>query len=305
MPELRDVVEPNASTMPSALWFFHCDFDAIGLIRKHAARDIVPSKDYFTNFLGLRVPTKIYPPILAGREGTIEGLPLPGNWHADIAEWAAMLRAVEAAGEEFRAVELGCGWACWLNNSGIVARRLGKSIELIGVEGDEGHIEFAREVLEENGFTADEARVEHCVAAARSGTALFPIVDNPSGIWGSQPVFDASEDQITLASEAHSHHILTQKTLTEIANGRRIDLLHIDIQGSEADYLTANIEAVDELVSYLLVGTHSRVIEGQIIDLMGKRGWRLDIERPCIFRLQNGEMFLLIDGVQGWRRVKS
>jgi hypothetical protein len=40
----------------------------------------------------------------------VEGIPIPANWHADIAEWAAALRAVELAEETFTVVELGCGW---------------------------------------------------------------------------------------------------------------------------------------------------------------------------------------------------
>ena len=72
--------------------------------------------------------------------GVVEPVPIPANWHADIAERAAALRAVEQAHGTFKVVELGCGWGCWLNNTGVAARTLGLAVTLIGVEGDEGHI---------------------------------------------------------------------------------------------------------------------------------------------------------------------
>jgi hypothetical protein len=41
----------------------------------------------------------------------VEPIPIPANWHADIAEWAAALRAVDLARGSFTMAELGCGWA--------------------------------------------------------------------------------------------------------------------------------------------------------------------------------------------------
>ena len=63
--------------------------------------------------------------ILDGRAGEVEDMPIPANWHADIAEWAAALRAVELARGTFSMAELGCGWGCWMNNTGVAARAAG------------------------------------------------------------------------------------------------------------------------------------------------------------------------------------
>jgi hypothetical protein len=56
-----------------------------------------------------------------------------------------------------------------------------------------------------------------------------------------------------------------------------------------------------EKIAYILVGTHSREIDGQLMKIMMDAGWALEIERPCIFSLKNGRPATLVDGVQGWR----
>ncbi|WP_216074149.1 hypothetical protein, partial [Acinetobacter baumannii] len=54
---------------------------------------------------------------------------------------------------------------------------------------------------------------------------------------------------------------------------RRIDLLHIDIQGGEADLIAACLPVLKERVAYILIGTHSRQIEGRIFDVLLNEGW--------------------------------
>jgi len=132
---------------------------------------------YLTNFLGVLIDPKFFLSILDGRAGQVEPVPIPANWHADIAEWAAALRAVDLAPGGFTMIELGCGWGCWMNNTGAAARRMGRAVQLIGIEGDMGHIGFAREACEANGFLPSQVTLHHGIAAAETGTALFPRQD--------------------------------------------------------------------------------------------------------------------------------
>ena len=139
--------------------FFHYNavFDPLAIMRRHAVSNLNPNPDYLTNFLGVLIDPKFFPSILEGRAGAVEPIPIPANWHSDIAEWGAALRAVELAERTFTMVELGCGWGCWMNNTGVAARRAGLEVRLIGVEGDEHHIEFSREATATNGF--DKSRI--------------------------------------------------------------------------------------------------------------------------------------------------
>jgi hypothetical protein len=287
--------------------FFHYNssFKPEDIIRRHAARGLQPFPGHVTNFLGVRIDPKFFPSILMGQEGKIEEIPIPANWHADIAEWGAALRAVDLAHGQFTVLELGCGWGCWMNNTGVAARRAGLRVHLIGVEGDEGHIGFAREACETNGFTPDQVNLNRGIAAPSSGTALFPRQVQAGMEWGLQPIFGATAEQRAAAASSSTHDELRMIALAELtAPHARIDLLHVDIQGGEADLIAGCLNVLNDKVSYLVVGTHSRQIEGRILDLLLQGGWVLEIERPAIFAIKHGSPNLTVDGVQGWRNPK-
>ena len=80
------------------------------------------------------------------------------------------------------------------------------------------------------------------------------------------------------------------------ASHNRIDLLHIDIQGGEADFIAGTLPALYKKVAYLVVGTHSRQIEGRVMNTLLDAGWKLEIERPAIFALDDGRPRILVDG---------
>src|SRR5947207_108800 len=79
--------------------------------------------------------------------------------------------------------------------AGVAAREAGKSVHLIGVEADEGHVAFAREACAINGFAASQVTLFHGVAAADSGTALFPRQERAGEQWGLEPLADVSESE--------------------------------------------------------------------------------------------------------------
>ena len=72
-----------------------------------------------------------------------------------------------------------------------------------------------------------------------------------------------------------------------------VDLLHIDI--------AACPRPLKQCVSSIVVGTHSRQIEGRIFDSLLAEGWILEIERPAILNVETSVPFVTVDGVQGWR----
>jgi FkbM family methyltransferase len=286
--------------------FFHynASFDVRATIGRHAAPDLVSHPDFLTNFLGVRIEPRFLPVILDGRAGEVEGIPVPANWHADMAEWGAALRAVDLAHETFAMAELGCGWGCWMNNTGVAARAAGLTVDLIGVEGNAAQLAYAREACKLNGFDSTEVTFHNGIAAGASGTALFPRKAPAGGEWGMEPVFGADEPQRAKAIAAGSHDELPMISLQELLGDRtRLDLLHVDIQGGEADLVESCRSALDEHVSYLVIGTHSREIEGRLFaSLLGSR-WRLEIERPAIFTLAGELPMTTVDGVQGWRNL--
>ena len=293
------LASPSAS---SPFFHYNATFDPQEVMRRHAASDLHPSPGYLTNFLGVRIDPKFFPTILQGRAGQVEGIPIPANWHADIAEWGAALRAVDLARGTFTVIELGWSWSCWINNTGVAARRVGLDVHLIGVEGDEGHLRFAQEACAVNGFAPRQVNLRRGIAAPTGGIALFPRQGQAGVNWGLEPILGATDEQRSAATQSGRYDELPMIALDELAAPHaRIDLLHIDIQGGEADFITGCLRVMREKVAYLLVGTHSRQIEGRIMDTLLQVGWKLEIERPAIFSLETGSPQITVDGVQGWR----
>jgi hypothetical protein len=302
---MAEIGSLKAEQFGSPFYHYNASFDAQEIIRRYAVDRPATDPDHVTNFLGVRIPPKIFPETLEGKNGTVEPPPIPANWHADIAEWAAALRSVDLAKGEFRAVEVGCGWACWLSNMGAAARGRGLKVDLVGIEGDEEHVRWANETLHSNGFQPDEFRVVHGIASPRSGKALFPMAEDSGATWGSEPIFDASEGEMRKAEKIGNYKILDAVAIDDLVSDRQIDLLHIDIQGGEVDFLRENLPVINRLVRYLVIGTHSRQIEGALMAILREAGWTLEIERPAILsplsNFTDGPVTASVDGVQGWR----
>jgi len=300
--QLKAEVSAQRAIERSPFFAYQANFDAIDTMRRHQVHGLEPTEGFQTNWLGVQVDPKIYP-FLADTGGTLDPFPCPANWHADIAEWAAALQAVDnAPRDSFTMIELGCGWGCWMNNMGVAAKRTGRKVHVIGIEGDEGHLQFAREALARNGFGSDEYTLHRGIAAATGGTALFPRQKHAGHSWGLEPVFGATIEQQAQAAASGSHDILPMISLREaIGQHSRIDLLHIDIQGGEADLVEQCLPLIQEKVAYMVIGTHSKHIEARLFDLMGATDWRIEMERPAFYQVISTKPELIVDGVQGWR----
>ena len=292
--------EVKANDPVPALYAICSEFDPVEVVLRHAVDGQRPENGFILNFLGTRIVADVFPPILSPMVGTVEPAPNPGNWHADIAEWASGLRAVDMSGEVFRIVELGCGWGCWMSNMGVAARRTGRKVDLIGVEGVGSHLANAVKVLEMNGFAKDEYRLVHGVAGPEPGKAIFPDPEVGTAEWGGEAIFYPDEETLAAASRDPGVRILDCYTLEMLSGGKPVDLLHIDIQGAEADFVRANLSQMNRFVRRVLIGTHGRAIEADLLGLFQDAGWRMETDRPAFAPLQRGRPVLHIDGVQLW-----
>lgn len=285
--------------------FFHynADFDVESVILAHENQTRTRKPGHLVNYLGVAINHAFLPFLKDPAE--MEGPPIPANWHADMSEFGAALRAVDLARGRFTMIELGCGWGCWMNITGVAARRRGLDIRVIGIEGDEGHIAFAREALATNGIAERDYVLHRGIAAARAGMALFPKQDQAGESWGLKPVFGATQAEVSEAKRSGRYDELPMVSLaTLIGDEARIDLLHVDIQGGESALIHDSLELLTAKVAYVVIGTHSRQIEGAIMQDMLDAGWRLEIERPAILLIRDGGPVVTVDGVQGWRNPR-
>jgi FkbM family methyltransferase len=293
---------------------FTASFDAIATIEKFACKE-PPRKDRFiTDYVG-SLTDSLFFSHLATEKAVIETLPIPGNFHADQAEWAASMRAVDLASDSFNAIELGAGWAPWLVSCSLAAKRMkSASVRCLAVEADEVHVEYCDRHFRNNGFADSEWRTIHAAVGPFSGTAAFPASSDPNADWGMQPVFlrDQEEADRVAATKDFTDYrgfrfdrmkVMPAIGVTEaLSDFNHVDLLHIDIQGGEADAIEAAIEPMSAKVRYLVIGTHSREIEGRLISVLSQSGWKLEIEKPCQFDVGD-RLTLRADGTQGWRNA--
>jgi hypothetical protein len=53
----------------------------------------------------------------------------------------------------------------------------------------------------------------------------------------------------------------------------------------------------------MVIGTHSRQIEGRLLETLLQAGWQLEMERPALLGVALMPS-VHVDGVQGWRNLK-
>ena len=274
---------------------------------------------FITGFFGVRTRVTSLPQSTHELSGKVLGLPWPNDYLAEAAEWIAMIKAVHEAEDKFTMMELGSGWGPWLIEGAFSARKKGISdIHLLGVEADAAHFKTMEQHFRDNGFDPAQHTLLHGAAGTEDGTALWAIPDDPSEVWGHRPVRkETGADEINAQDDAYRHDTVGERPMQEVQvfDVKKLlrqkplwNLVHIDIQGWEANVVADAISELDTRVHRLVIGTHSRAIEGRLFEIMHAQGWELEAEKPCQFHYygQHAELdsMTYVDGVQCWRNPR-
>jgi FkbM family methyltransferase len=275
------------------------DFDVLNQFAPFCA---VPGpKDSWHDFIGVRTRCQYLPASFGSKSGTVEGAPgVDSRVAHDLSEWIGTLRSVLAANGEIVAVELGAGWAPWLVACGVLAKRRGiKGVKLIGVEGSRDHLPFMRQHFVDNSLDPDDYNLLHGVVGPEDGIARFPRLTNPSEDYGARAGFrDTPQAGNWDDVQCYSLHTL-------LSGLSRVDILHCDIQGGEIEVLSAGRNEIDKRVCRVALGTHSRAIDAELLDLFSTMHWVLESEAPCQIAQQGDRSILLVkDGIQVWRNPR-
>jgi FkbM family methyltransferase len=81
----------------------------------------------------------------------------------------------------------------------------------------------------------------------------------------------------------------------------RVDLIDMDVQGAELKVVRAAIDALDQKVCRLHIGTHAHDLEKGLKETLGSHGWICHFDFPCLSKTETA--FGLVsfdDGVQSW-----
>jgi hypothetical protein len=84
-----------------------------------------------------------------------------------------------------------------------------------------------------------------------------------------------------------------------------VDIMHCDIQGMEAEVFRAGQAVVDARVRRVVIGTHSRKVESELLDIFTGLHWVLEAETVCKFvQSETAALCLTVDGTQVWRNPR-
>jgi FkbM family methyltransferase len=252
---------------------------------------------FYTDFLGVRTRVT-YVTGLQENSGAVFGYPVDGKAILfGPEEWAPCLWSVLEAKGRFTCAELGAGWAPWLVGTAAAARLRGiTDIQLIGVEASAAHFNFMKQHFRDNALDPDRHFMFHGVVGVRDGKAHFPRLPDPRCDWGAQAV---PPDSFT-GGAFRDYRDLEFRELDEVAcicidtllsPYDHVNLIHCDIQGAEADVLPGAMPTLSAKVRRVVVGTHSREIEGQLRHAFGRAGWSVEADHAGI----DG-----VDGLQVW-----
>ena len=275
-----------------------------------AQKDVSPTPGFVTDFMGCKSRTSILYDKARKFDNQVWAPPTQGAFFPP-EEWIGMLKAVLTAQESFSAMELGAGSGPVIVATGHAARMRGiPSIFLCGVEADPGRFILMQQHLRDNGF--DPAKHELIMAAVGSqvGQARWPRIEDPQNAAGARPVragnrSDASYMQY-FKDEAIEVNVVA---FSDLLRKRPVwDLVHIDVQGWEFELCQSAHAELNQKAKWLVIGTHSRKIDGDLIALFHNERWVLENERPTVFAydaaLTSLELMTTVDGIQVWRNPK-
>jgi FkbM family methyltransferase len=281
--------------------------------------------EFFIDWTGVctRMSTLPWAPQhLAGTVSTL--LPIPDDgYRSEAEEYVSLSVSLMNSKDTFTVVELGAGWSPWVTSGLAIAKRMGKKVRGVSVEADATRCKWSMSHLKDNGFETQlisgspseiqaqlmqswpdaDAVVVNSAIWDSFTTLSFPSVDGKDMGGAARQVSD--EDLADYRGQIIPHVPVSTCTFQSLINlVSNIDLLHIDVQGYEFDFISHAYEEIAEVASYVSIGTHNRLIEGQLQDLLLSQGWSLLIDEPSKSNFDGARPsltgFTVQDGIQLW-----
>lgn len=299
----RSSLTPQAKTeVPPDQIYAGYKPEELSLIREHFCLSPAPAEGFILDRLEVKTRGSSLWDQVQYLVGTVIPPPIPNDFHAEAIEWIGLLKSVRSARGKYVAMELGAGWGPWVVSGAVAARNVGiRDISLLAVEGDPGHFVFLRQHFIDNGLDPDHHVLLQAAVGAKPGRARWPRVE-PRNSYGTRPIFGVGGH----LSQTFEVQVLSITDL--LCQQTRWNLVHVDVQGGEVAICKAGLGALNERAHWLVIGTHSRLIEGLLISLLMGAGWILENEKPAIFEFQRNaptpEALTRVDGTQVWRNPR-
>ncbi|HEX9398309.1 MAG TPA: hypothetical protein VF943_16385 [Burkholderiales bacterium] len=253
-------------------------------------------------------------------------------------EWVDVLSAVwayvsAAPARPFVFVELGAGFARWSVNAVCALRSHLPAAPylVVAAEADPDHFRWMQENLLDNGVPRGRRRLFPSPVAGTKKPVLFQSGD--PGNWYGQSIVEKERSEYLARNPRaqrrensylreprlwdrwfgpkNPRRILAMQTITlaEVIEGLDVvDMVDMDIQGTEAEVIEQTAELLSQRVLRLHIGTHSAEVEQRIRSVMASTGWTLEQDYACMgLRETPFGPVAFGDGVQSWsnERLRS
>lgn len=293
----------------------------IAVLKTFATHEAGKDQSSYTDGFGVKTLYECVPFVTA-ETLNLERLQLPvpdDGFHAEAIEYIAVTDALQRFQKQssFCAVEIGAGWGPWITLAGVIARQRGvEQIKLVGVEASDRRFSLMSRHLQTNGL-----RPAECVSEDMLYDSVFTRLFN-GAIWTHDgEIWFPEADVVDMGAAAsesdqpadyrgaklNNKAIACKKLDTLLHDMGCIDFMHIDIQGSELELIHDQIDWLSTNVKTLMIASHSRPIEGRLIELLFSKDWQLHREKPCrVDWYKNVSMVgkTMVDGSQYWLNRK-
>jgi FkbM family methyltransferase len=257
-----------------------------------ASEEVLKSRDpnCYINWLGIETDARMFPHGRQLQGRVIADLPLGSlgdNVYGGASEYGALLMAVEGAsrrgGGILTVVELGAGWGPWISAAGLAGRKLGmKSINLVGVEAEPDRFAQMGEHMTRNGLITNNSdmTIRLIQGAAWKENTTLKFGSNTAADHGGAATAD-NECKDYRGAEVQFMNVPAYDLPTICQGLGIIDYMHWDIQGAEFEVAEGGVDYMNEHVRSVFIGTHSPLIDGQLLDMFYKNQWDVVSFDPC------------------------
>lgn len=254
------------------------------LFASYAAQS-TPEEGKIIDYFGVRTSAHLHP-WASHMSGVVHASPpIPDDQlRAEAIEYFATLDALERApSNSFTMAEFGASYAPWACFSAVLAKRSArKKVSITAVEASKYLFGLIEGHLAENDISGNSAdiRLINGAVATEKCTLYFPKVTSAAENGGRTENGTVAVDYLGRVVE---HEEVLGYPVSDLLPDGVTDLIHVDIQGMEELVLSSAIDILNERVRCIFIGTHSRKIEGELLELFHNNAWTLVRERPTKF----------------------
>jgi FkbM family methyltransferase len=263
--------------------------------------------EFVTDFLGVRHRVTSLWPTARELAGILLDLPIPGDFHADAIEWIGLLKAISYSTERFSMLELGAGYGTWSVAGAVAAKKIGiPRVDIYAVEADARHFADMPTHFSDNGFDPSQSNIRliHAAVWTSNGTIKWPKVYDEG--WGLSPLNATGHDN---EGRHYAETIdIPCVSLTELLSAElEWTLVQFDVQGGEVELIHSALAILKARVRWMVIGTHSRDIEDDLVACLVKAGWRLEKAKPAEIKFNSKattiQAMTIKDGTQVWSNL--